>query len=84
MEKIIKASLDRIEGDNAVIYSNEGTQKFDVPVDMVQGAKAGSRLRLYIVKGQVHHIEVDQNETNDAKERIHRKYDRLRKSKASP
>ena len=47
MEKVIRASLDRIEGDFAVVYSDDDDDhhnKFDVPLELVKDAKPGMRL----------------------------------------
>ena len=43
MENVIRASLDRIEGDFAVVYSDDD-HKFDVSLELVKGAKPGTRL----------------------------------------
>jgi len=44
VEKIIQASLDRIELDIAVVYSNDDSDddvhhKYDIPFELVNGAK---------------------------------------------
>jgi hypothetical protein len=80
MEKVIRASLDRIEGDYAVIYDKDG-HKFDVPLEMIEDAKPGMRLRLHIEDAQVKRVEVDRGATYAAKDRISKKYERLRKRK---
>ena len=41
MENVIRASLDRIEGDFAVVYSDDD-HKFDVSLELVKGAKPGT------------------------------------------
>jgi hypothetical protein len=59
VERIIPASLDRIEGDFAVVYTNDDGNdddihhKFDVPVELVTGAKPGMRLQLHIENNQI-------------------------------
>lgn len=75
--EVVKASLDRFEGDFAVVYSDDGT-KYDVPRIMTD-AKAGSRLLLYLEEGQVVKIDVDEKATDDALERIRKKYDRVKR-----
>jgi hypothetical protein len=80
MEKVIRASLDRIEGDYAVIYDEDG-QKFDLPLEMIEEAKPGMRLRLHIDDNQVKRVKVDRAATDEAKDRISKKYERLRKRK---
>lgn len=73
MERSVKASLDRFEGDIAVIYSDDGT-KFDVSRGLVEGLHPGDRLLLKIIRGDVIRVEIDQKATEDARERIRRKY----------
>jgi Protein of unknown function (DUF3006) len=83
-EKVIKASLDRIEGDFAVVYTDDGDDdhhKFDVPVKLVNGAKPGMRLQLHIENNQIKHIEIDREGTEEAKDRIRKKYEMLRRGR---
>ncbi len=83
--KVIKASLDRIEGDFAVVYTNDhrndGHHKFDVPMELVSGAKPGMRLQLHIENNQIKRIEIDREATDGAKDRIHSKYEMLRRGR---
>ena len=80
MEVIIKASVDRFEEDYAVVYSNRDNSRFDIPREMIsEDVKPGMRLLLHIDGGEIIGIEMDREETNDARERIRRKYQRLRK-----
>lgn len=86
MEKVIRASLDRIEGDFAVVYSDlddhhHHNNKFDVPLKLVKDAKPGTRLQLHIENDQIKRIEIDKEATEGAKDRIHKKYKRLRKGR---
>lgn len=86
MEKVIRASLDRIEGDFAVVYSDHddlhnNNNKFDVPLELVKDAKPGTRLQLHIENDQIKRIEIDKEATEGAKDRIHKKYKRLRKGR---
>lgn len=86
MEKVIRASLDRIEGDFAVVYSDHDdlhniNNKFDVPLELVKDAKPGTRLQLHIENDQIKRIEIDKEATEGAKDRIHKKYKRLRKGR---
>jgi Protein of unknown function (DUF3006) len=87
MEKVIKASLDRIEGDFAVVYSDHDdphhphNNKFDVPLELVKDAKPGTLLQLHIENDQINHIEIDREATDGARDRIHKKYKRLRKGR---
>jgi hypothetical protein len=87
-EKIIPASLDRIEGDFAVVYTNDDgnddddiPHKFDVPVELVNGAKPGMRLQLHIENNQIKRVEIDRDATEEARERIRKKYETLRRSR---
>ena len=75
--EVVKASLDRFEGDYAVIYSDGGI-KYDVPKSMTD-AKAGSRVLLYLESDQVIRVQVDEKETDEAFDRVRKKYERLKK-----
>ena len=82
VEKMVRASLDRIEGDFAIVYTDDGDNdhhKFDVPVELVKDAKPGTRLQLYIEDNQVKAIEIDRDATEEARDRIRKKYERLRR-----
>jgi len=85
MEKVIRASLDRIEGGFAVIYPDHDdhhTQnKFDVPLKLVKDAKPGMRVQLYMENNQIKRIEIDKEATNRARDRIRKKYERLRQGR---
>jgi exonuclease I len=83
-EKVIKASLDRIEGDFAVVYTDDDDDdhhKFDVPVELVNGAKPGMRLQLHIENNQIKRIEIDREGIEEAKDRIRKKYEMLRRGR---
>ncbi|AFU57996.1 protein of unknown function DUF3006 [Candidatus Nitrososphaera gargensis Ga9.2] len=75
--EVVKASLDRFEGNYAVVYSDDG-KKFDVPKDMI-GAKAGSRIRLYIEGSKIFRVEVDSKATDEALDKVRKKYGRLKR-----
>jgi hypothetical protein len=86
VEKIIRASLDRIEGDFAIVYTDNGDDdgdrhKFDVPVELVNDAKPGMRLQLYIENNQIKRIEIDRESTEEARDRIRKKYEMLRRGR---
>ena len=85
VEKIIRASLDRIEGDFAVIYTDDNGDddhhKFDVPVELVNDAKPGMHLRLHIENNQIKRIEIDRESTEEARDRIRKKYEMLRRGR---
>jgi len=85
VEKIIRASLDRIEGDFAVVYTDDGGDddhhKLDVPVELVNDAKPGMRLQLHIENNQIKRIEIDRVATEESKDRIRKKYEMLRRGR---
>ena len=77
MKRVIRASLDRIEGEIAVVYSDNDGRKFDVPLKSVKDAKPGMRLQLHIENDQIKHIEIDKEATERARDRIRKKYNKL-------
>ncbi|HKU48999.1 MAG TPA: DUF3006 family protein [Nitrososphaera sp.] len=80
MEKVIRASFDRVEGDYAVVYTDEGQQKIDIPIELLDKIRPGTRLLLHVKDDDVvHAVEVDVKATEDAKNSIHSKYARLRR-----
>ena len=85
VEKMVRASLDRIEGDFAIVYTDDGDDddhhKFDVPVELVNDAKPGMRLQLYIENNQLKRIELDREATDEARDRIRKKYEMLRRGR---
>ena len=90
MEKVISASLDRIEGGFAVVYTDDAVydsehhnnnNKFEVPLELVKGAKPGMRLQLYIENDQINYIEIDREATETATDRIRKKNERLRRGR---
>jgi hypothetical protein len=86
-KKVIRASLDRIEGDFAVVYSDHDEDddhhhnKFDVPLELLKDAKPGMRLKLHIENDQIKRIEIDKEATERARDRIRKKYERLRQGR---
>ena len=80
--EVVKASLDRLEGDYAVIYSYTDAKKFDIPRKMLpKGSKPGTRLILEVDGDEIENVTVDERATEDAKDRIRRKYEKLRLGK---
>ena len=82
VKKVIRASLDRIEGDLAVVYADDDDDnhhRFDVPVKLVKDAKPGMRLQLHIENNQIKRIEIDREATEEARDRIRKKYEMLRR-----
>lgn len=76
--EVVRASVDRFEEDYAVIYSDDGT-RFDVHRDRAGEARPGDRVSLTIESGSVVAVEVDVAETDEARKRIKRKYERVRR-----
>jgi hypothetical protein len=80
--EVLKASLDRVEGNYAVVYSDSDSRKFDIPQEMLpRGCKPGNRLILQLDGNVVAKVIADEIGTEDAKERIKRKYEKLRRGK---
>ena len=77
--EIIRASLDRFEGDYAVIYSDKDKRKFDIPRGMLIGIRPGTRLFLSLENGAAVKVDVDNAATDEAKDRIRKKNDALRR-----
>ncbi len=82
---MIRASLDRIEGDLAVVYAADGDDnnhhRFDVPVKLVKDAEPGMRLQLHTENNQIKRIEIDREATEEARDRIRKKYEMLRRGR---
>lgn len=78
--EIIKVSLDRFEGNLAVAYSDSDGRKVDLKKDLLpEGTKPGDRLVLQIEDGTVIRAIIDLEGTLGGKDRIRRKYQRLRR-----
>lgn len=76
----VKASLDGFEGDKAIIYCDRDNRKFDVSREILDtDAKPGMRLVLHLDGNIVSSVEIDKQATSDAKDRIRRKYLKLRR-----
>jgi DUF3006 family protein len=76
----VKASLDRFEGDYAVVYSYNNSRKFDVSRKLLgEDVKPGMRLVLHLDGDKVSSVEIDKHASSDAKDRIRRKYLKLRR-----
>jgi Protein of unknown function (DUF3006) len=82
--KVIRASLDRIEGDFAVVYADDADdkhRKFEVPVELIKDAKPGMRMQLHIEDNEIKYVEIDREATDGARDRIRRKYEMLRRGR---
>ena len=72
-------SLDRLEGEFAIAYSDDGS-KFDIPKALVpKDAKQGARVRLQLKEGKVMMVKVDRKGTRSLDEKIKEKLERLKR-----
>jgi hypothetical protein len=77
---MMKAVIDRFEGDLAVLILADDDQRLNVPRKLLPPkAKEGSWLQLDLVGGQPRNITLDEKETEAARQRIADKLARLRK-----
>ena len=77
---MMKAVIDRFEGDLAVLILGKEDQRLNVPRNLLPPkAKAGDWLQLDLVGGQPRNIKLDEAETEAARQRIADKLARLRK-----
>jgi hypothetical protein len=82
IEKVVRAGLDCIEREFAIVYSdNDDNQdyheNFDVSLKLVKDAKVGMRLQLHIENNLIKRIEIDKQATEKAEDRMHKRYERL-------
>jgi hypothetical protein len=69
---MMKATVDRIEGQMAVLLAGDEPVRFNIPLSLLpEGCKEGDVLNLA--------IERDLEETQDAKERVSSLMERLKK-----
>jgi len=72
--------IDRFEGDLAVLIVGEEEQRLNVSRTLLpKQAKEGSWLQLDILDGEPYNITLDDQETENVKQRIAEKLARLRK-----
>ncbi|MEW6605307.1 MAG: DUF3006 domain-containing protein [Thermoproteota archaeon] len=76
--EVIRASVDRFEGEFAVVYSDEDDRRFDIPLQLLTGIKPGSRVLVSLENDSIQSVEEDKEATDDARDRIKRKYQKLR------
>jgi hypothetical protein len=77
---MMKAVIDRFEGDLVVLILADDDQRLNVPRKLLPPkAKEGSWLQLDLVGGQPRNITLDEKETEVARQRIADKLARLRK-----
>ena len=74
------AVIDRFEGDIAVLLVGSERHVLDVPRDVLpQGAREGMWLKVEIDNGMLKRVELDEEATEAARQRIQEKLDRLRR-----
>jgi len=77
---MIKAVIDRFEGDIAVLLTGDNGERKDVSRTILpRKAKEGHWLQVEIQNGEVIKAVIDENETTNAKQRIAEKLEHLRK-----
>jgi hypothetical protein len=78
-------TLDQIEGDFAVVYTDDGDDddhhKFDVRVELVNDVKPGMHLQLHIENKQIKRTDIDREATEEARDRIRKKYEMLQRGR---
>jgi hypothetical protein len=76
----MKAVIDRIEGDMAVLLIGDSEQRMEVVRKMLpKKATEGQWLKVEMTAGEITHIEIDAEETARTKERIAEKLASLRR-----
>ena len=74
------AVIDRFEGDIAVLLVGSERRVLDVPRDALpMGAREGMWLKVEIDNGMLKRVELDEEATEAARQRIQEKLDRLRR-----
>jgi len=77
---MMKAVIDRFEGKQAVLILGEGERQLSVPKDLLpQQAKEGSWLQVEVENESLLSAVLDEVETDNAKQRIAEKLERLRR-----
>jgi len=79
--EVIKASVDRFEGEYAVIYSDKDNKKFDVPSQLMGEIKPGTKVTLTIENDTILRVEQDKKATDEAREKIRKRYQRIREGR---
>jgi hypothetical protein len=70
LKEKVKATVDRVEEGLAVVYSDLDESIYYVPVDKVPELREGLKVTLTIVDGEVSEVEIMEEETENAKERL--------------
>ncbi|MEM2964343.1 MAG: DUF3006 domain-containing protein [Candidatus Bathyarchaeia archaeon] len=70
MGTTVKATIDRIEGELAVAYSDEDENVYHIPLNKALGLKEGVRVTLTLRNGEVSKVKIEEEETEAAKRRL--------------
>jgi hypothetical protein len=77
----VNGSLDRFEGDYAIIYLDNG-RKIDVPRTLIsKRTRQGARLEVLLENGNVIGVETDYGATRAIDKRIKEKLEKLKQGK---
>jgi hypothetical protein len=77
---MMKAVIDRFEGNVAVLIVGEDEKRMDVPQKLLpRNAREGYWLQVEIADGEVRSAVIDEEETARVKQRIAEKLERLRR-----
>lgn len=81
MEQVeVKASLDRFEGDYAVVYSDDG-RKFDIARKLLpKRTRPGARLKLILENNdEVISVSIDNKGQKELKKKIREKLEKIKR-----
>lgn len=70
MEATVKATIDRIEGESAVAYSDEDENVYHIPLNKAVGVKEGVKVTLTLRNGEVSDVKIEEKKTESAKQRL--------------
>lgn len=77
---MMKAVIDRFEGDFAILILGDDEQRINVPRKLLpKKSREGSWLQVEIQEGEIRSAVIDDEETARAKQRISEKLERLRR-----
>jgi hypothetical protein len=70
METTVKATIDRIEGELAVAYSDEDGSVYHIPLGKALGLKEGIKVTLTLRNGEVSEVKIEEEKTESTKQRL--------------
>jgi hypothetical protein len=70
METTVKATIDRIEGELAVAYSDEDESVYHIPLGKALGLKEGVKVTLTLRNGEVSEVKIEEEKTESTKQRL--------------